>query len=203
VNRRLDPETDPWSQVCSPAQNDRSDCGEQAKSHWGEQAKSYRGERHSKCAAGNEQSGGELAAASDGVSKSESLSAQSGAQWGERPGEQGKKDCEAVGAQPLRASQWLKSILPEATNGWWDVRNKGNGTTVKFRWRDPGLQVVTLLRVTGEQLETLKQSDYEDAKGMIREKISLRLHNLSLDPTKHNKAMIAARKLGIDLDGFR
>jgi hypothetical protein len=118
----------------------------------------------------------------------------------QRPGEQDNKNCETAGAQPLRASQWLKSILPEATNGWWDVRDKGNGATIKFRWRDSGLQVITLLSITSEQFEILKQSDYEAAKSTVREKISLRLHSLSLDPARRDKAMIAARKLGIDLD---
>jgi hypothetical protein len=177
--------------LCSPAQNNQPEFGEQEKSH--------EGERHSKVAAMSEQNGGEQAAASNGVSNSGSPDAQSGAQWGERPGEQDIKDCEAVGPQPLRASHWLKSILPEATNGWWDVRDKGDGMTIKFRWRDSGLQVITLLRVTSEQLETLKQSGFEDAKSVIREKISLRLHSLSFDPARRDKALIAARKLGIDI----
>jgi hypothetical protein len=188
VNRSPEPETDLQSQAFSPAQTDRS--------KWGEQSKSPRGEQDSQVAAGNEQNGGEQAAASNEVSKSASLRAQNS----ERPGEQDNKDREAAGAQPLRASQWLKSILPEATNGWWDVRDKGNGATIKFRWRDPNLQVITLLRVTSEQFEILKQSGYEDAKSMIRKKISLRLHSLSSDPAKRDKALIAARKLGIDLD---
>jgi len=191
VNQNPEPETDLQSQACSPAQTDRSEWGEQPKSHWGEQ--------DSKVAAGSEQNGGEQAADSNEVSKSASPSTQNGA----RRGEQDNKDCEAAGAQPLRASQWLKSILPEATNGWWDVRDKGAGANVKFRWRDPNLQVITLLNVTSEQVEILKQSGYEDAKSMVREKISLRLHSLSLDPARRDKAMIAARKLGIDLDRFR
>src|SRR5262249_23170119 len=137
------------------------------------------------------------------VSRSGSLHAQSVERCNKRSGEQDKKECEAVGDQPLLASQWLKSILPEATNGWWDVRDKGNGTTIKFRWRDSGLQGITLLRVTSEQFETLKQSDYENAKSMIGEKISLRLHDLLLDPAKRDKALIAAGKLGIDIDCFR
>jgi hypothetical protein len=180
VNRRPEPETDLRSQACSPAQTDRSE--------WGEQ--------DSQVAAGNEQNGGEQAVASNEVSKPSSLRIQNS----DRPGEQDNKDWEAAGAQPLRASQWLKSILPEATNGWWDVRDKGNGATIKFRWRDPVLQVITLLSVTSEQFEILKQNGYEDAKSTVREKISLSLHRLSLDPARRDKAMIAARKLGIDLD---
>jgi len=187
VNRRPEPETDLRSRACSPAQTDRSE--------WGEQPKSLQGERDSKVAAGNEQNGGEQAAPSNEVSKSASLRAQNS----ERPGEQDNQDHEAAGAQPLRASQWLKSILPEATNGWWDVREKGAGATVKFRWRDPNLQVITLLSVTSEQFEILKESGYEHAKSIVGEKISLRLHSLSLDPARRDKALIAARKLGIDL----
>jgi hypothetical protein len=188
VNRSPEPETDLQSQACSPAQINRSEWGEQAKSHWGE--------RDSQVAAVSEQNGGEQAADSNEVSKSASLRVP----YSERRGEQDNKDCEAAGAQPLRASQWLKSILPEATNGWWDVRDKGAGATIKFRWRDPNIQVFTLLSVTSEQFEILKQSSCEDAKSMIREKISLRLHSLSLDPDRRDKALIAARKLGIDLD---
>ena len=188
MNRRPEPETGLRSQACSPAQTDRSERGEQPKSP--------RGERDSQVAAGNEQNGGEQAATSNEVSKPSSLRIQNS----ERPGEQDTKDCEAAGDQPLRASQWLKSILPEATNGWWDVRDKGAGATIKFRWRDPILQVITLLSVTSEQFEILKQNGYEDAKSLVREKISLRLHSLSLDPAKREKALIAARKLGIDLD---
>jgi hypothetical protein len=107
------------------------------------------------------------------------------------------------GEQLIRPSQWLKSILPEASNGWWDIRDKANGMVIKFRWRDPGLQVITPLRVTSEQLETLKQSDSENAKSNIREQISLRLHNLSLDPTRRDKALLVAQKLGIDLEGYQ
>ena len=120
-----EPETDLRSRACSPAQTDRSKRGEQPKSHWGEQ--------DSKVSARNEQNRGEQAVASNEVSKLASLSDKNG----ERRGEEDDKDREAAGAQPLRASQWLKSILPEATNGWWDVREKGAGATVKFRWRDP------------------------------------------------------------------
>jgi len=189
------PETKDQSQASSPAQNDRSELGEQAKSHGGE--------RHAKVAARSGQNGGEEAGTSNGVSRSGSLHSQTSERFGERTGEQDKKECEAIGSHPLRASQWLKSILPEATNGWWDVRDKGNGTTIKFRWRDSGLQGITLLHVTSEQFEILKQSDYENAKSMISEKISLRLHDLSFDPARRDKALIAARKLGIDLDCFR
>ena len=31
------------------------------------------------------------------------------------------------------ASQWLKTLLPEAFGGWWDIYPKDNGFAVKFR----------------------------------------------------------------------
>jgi hypothetical protein len=43
---------------------------------------------------------------------------------------------------------------------WWDIRDKGNRIELKFRWRDPNMQVITPLRLTSEQLASLKQSDY-------------------------------------------
>ena len=125
------------------------------------------------------------------------------AQENEDRGEQDKRDYEARGAQPVRSSQWLKSILPEASNGWWDIRDKGNRIAIKFRWRDPDLQVITPLSVTSEQLKTLKQSGSEDAKSKISEQISLRLYNLSLDPARRDKALLVARKLGIDLESYQ
>jgi hypothetical protein len=69
-----------------------------------------------------------------------------------------------------------------------------------FRWRDPNLQVITPLRLTSEQLASLKQCDYEDSKCRLRDQISLGLHKLSLDPVKRDKALLVARKLEIDLE---
>src|SRR5262249_39797523 len=48
------------------------------------------------------------------------------AQEGEDRGEQDKKDREARSEQQVDSSQWLKSLLPEASSGWWDLRDKGN-----------------------------------------------------------------------------
>jgi hypothetical protein len=105
--------------------------------------------------------------------------------------------------QPMRPSQWLKSILPEASSGWWDIRDNGNRMTVKFRWRDPDLQVITPLSITSEQFETLRQNSYEEAKSRINEQISLGLYNLSVDPARCDKALLVARKLCIDLKDYQ
>jgi hypothetical protein len=118
----------------------------------------------------------------------------------ERPDEQDNNVLAVLTATPEPLSKWLKRILPEASNGWWDIRDKGNRIELKFRWRDPNLQVITPLRLTSEQLVSLKQSDYEEAKSKLREQISLGLHKLSLDPVKRDKALLVARKLAIDIE---
>jgi hypothetical protein len=75
---------------------------------------------------------------------------------------------------------------------------KGERFTVKFRWRDPDLQVITLLRLHKYELEALKQSSPDDARQSIREQVLMNLHSLLLDQTKRDKALIAAKKLGIE-----
>jgi hypothetical protein len=35
-----------------------------------------------------------------------------------------------------QSSQWLKAVLPEMTNGCWEVCPKDRGFAVKFCWRD-------------------------------------------------------------------
>jgi hypothetical protein len=52
-------------------------------------------------------------------------------------------------------------------------------------------------------LGSLEKSDYEDAKKRIREHIYLGLQKLSLDPGKRDKALLVARKLGIDLEEYQ
>ena len=222
-------EADLQSQASSPAQNNQSEGSEQAKDRWGEQrSKVTIGSEQNggeQAAASNgvsksgappaqrgEQRGEQRMENGEGDDRRQIANKPEGkdrvmhehsAQGGERRGEQDKKDYEAGGEQPLHTSQWLKSLLPEASNGWWDVRDKGNRIAIMFRWRDPELQVLTPLRVPSEEFETLKQSDYEDAKSRIKEQISLRLHNLSLDPAKRDKALIVAQKLGIDLGEYQ
>ena len=99
-----------------------------------------------------------------------------------------------------QVSQWLKAILPEMTNGWWDVYPKGRGFAVKFCWRDQERQTLSFPRISEEQYQTLKRSAPQEAGKIAYEQISAHLHNLSLNPAKREKALIVARKLGINLD---
>ncbi len=80
--------------------------------------------------------------------------------WGSSDEDEGERPVEADDNEPAneQASQWLKAILPEMTNGWWDVYPKGRGFAVKFCWRDPERQTLTFPRISYEQFQTLKQS---------------------------------------------
>ena len=101
------------------------------------------------------------------------------------------------------SSQWLKNVLPEASNGWWDVRVKGERLTAKFRWRDPALQVITLFHITRENIETMMQKNNESPQRMIREQIRANLHNFLHDPAKYDKAIVVAEKLGIEIENHQ
>lgn len=107
------------------------------------------------------------------------------------PGEQ------AAGEQD---SQWVKSILPDPLDGWWDVRSSGEGFSIKFRWRGPNQQSLTFPRLTGELLCTLRVSGHDQARHILGEQITEHLRALSLDPGKLDKAQFVARKLGINLE---
>jgi hypothetical protein len=98
-----------------------------------------------------------------------------------------------------QAASWLKSLLPEPQNGWWEVNVKGRGFAVKFRWRDTDRQTLLFPQITVEQLIALKQSDSEEAARTLRERISANLHNFLLNPARRDKALAVAAKLSIDL----
>lgn len=97
-----------------------------------------------------------------------------------------------------QATNWLKSLLPESQNGWWEVDVKGKGLAIKFRWRDPRRRTLLFPLLTSEQFKTLKESKSEEASRILRERIAANLQNFFLDPAKRDKALVAAKKLGID-----
>jgi hypothetical protein len=215
-------------QAGSPAQNDRAaegeqfglaqveqltqaslgeqDVGEQLESHWseqrptvagevkpspqgpraelrlerlpigGEQTEGHNGEQQSKVTVGGEQTRGDQ-------TEDQATTSQSDKQL---PDEQ--------------YSQWLKSVMPDASNGWWDVRVKGDRFTVKFRWRGPDLQVIPLLHISREEIEILKQSSHKDVLRRIQDQIIANLQSFLLDSAKCDKALTAAEKLGITIE---
>src|SRR5262249_11052210 len=103
--------------------------------------------------------------------------------------------------QPMdgQAASWLKSLLPEPQNGWWEVNVKGKGFAVKFRWRDTDRQTLLFPQITGAQFIYLKQSGSEEAARILRERIIANLHSFLLNPSKRDKALAVAARLGIDL----
>jgi hypothetical protein len=100
-------------------------------------------------------------------------------------------------------SQWLKSVMPAASNGWWDVRVKGDRFTAKFRWRGPDLQVIPLFHISREEIEILKQSNREDVQRRILNQIAASLQSFLLDSAKYDKAVTAAEKLGITIENLQ
>lgn len=102
-----------------------------------------------------------------------------------------------------QASQWLKTILPEALSGWWDVYQKDNGFAVKFRWRDRGRQTLTFPRISHQHLQDLSRSAPAEIGRIMRERISASLRRFLIDPGKRDKAILVAQKLGIDPDDLQ
>ena len=100
-------------------------------------------------------------------------------------------------------SLWLKSVLPEASSGWWDVYQKDNGFAVKFRWRDRGRQTLTFPQISYQHLQALRGSATDETRRIMRERISASLRRFLIDPDKRDKALIVARKLEIDPDDMQ
>jgi hypothetical protein len=188
-------------QASSPARNGHDGGGEQIKTDiegWAtqtSQGEQFGGEPQVSVSDVGEEAGAVVA-----LESSPNKGEQTEHQWGEQAGgEQHKRNFPTnTRSAGDPSSQWLKNILPAALNGWWDVRIKGERFTVKFRWRDPDLQVITLLRLHKDELEALKQTDHENARHCIREQVLMNLHNLLLDQSKRDKALVASEKLGID-----
>src|SRR6266545_2174808 len=200
VNRGTGLETDLQSQAGSPAQDD---------SERGEHEGADRGEQPTPVSAKGEQTGGEQAGKNGGAcvwgSEERNAGKQSSDNQGSRGEKEGERPVEADDNEPAneQASQWLKAILPEMTNGWWDVYPKGRGFAVKFCWRDPERQTLTFPRISHEQFQTLKQSAPDEVEKSTYAQISAHLRSLSLNPAKRDKALTVARKLGIDLDEYQ
>jgi hypothetical protein len=112
------------------------------------------------------------------------------------------------GERPMeeKPTHLLKSLLPESQSGWWEVDAKGKGLVAKFRWRVPhgsdGPERQTLLfpKFTPDQIKTLEEKAFDEAVGILRERIASDLQKFSLDPARQGKAFTAAEKLGICLD---
>jgi len=94
-------------------------------------------------------------------------------------------------------SQWLKSLLPEAASGWWDVYFKGAALAIRFCWRDPAPQRLGFPAINSDHFQSLKQRDLVEVKQELQVRIEQHLRELLLNPDKRAKAMAAAEKLGI------
>jgi hypothetical protein len=142
----------------------------------------------------------------DGQISKENERAQGGQVTGKRVGKTRKKSghpledgMSATANKGGQAASWLKSLLPESQNGWWEVSVKGKGFAVKFRWRDADRQTLLFPQVTDAQFIALTQSASEEAAIILHDRITANLHSFLLDPAKREKALVVAAKLGINL----
>jgi hypothetical protein len=176
VNQRTGLETNLQSQASSPAQNE---------SEGSEREGADRREQPALASAEDEQNEGKRRGSSDE--------------------DEGERYVEADSNELAneQASQWLKAVLPEMTNGWWDVYPKGRGFAVKFCWRDPDRQTLTFPRISHQELQALRQSDPDEARRFMRDRIFAGLRKILIDPDKRDKATLVARKLGIALDDLQ
>jgi hypothetical protein len=185
-------------QAASPAQNDRAAEGEQLGPAPGKQRTPINGP-------GGEQAGGEQFDNPGGEQfRGEQFENPQGEQLGGEQTEEEVTTSQSDRPSPdEQDSQWLKSVLPSASNGWWDVRVKGDRFTVRFRWRGPDIQVIPLLHISREDIHTLKQDGLQDVQKRIRDQIAVSLQSFLLAPTKRDKAAIAAEKLGIEIENYQ
>jgi len=176
VNRGIGLEADPQSQVSSPAQ-DEFEGSEQDGADWRV--------RPAQASAEDEQNEGKRRGSNDDDDGDRHVEADSN----ELANEQ--------------APQWLKAVLPEMTNGWWDVYPKGRGFAVKFCWRDPDRQTLTFPRISHQELHALRQSSPDETGRFMRDRIFASLRRFLIDPDKRDKATLVARKLGIAPDDLQ
>jgi hypothetical protein len=176
VNRGTGLEADPQSQVSSPAQ-DEFEGSERDGADWGE--------RPAQASTEDEQNEGKRRGSNDE--------------------DEGERHVEADSNELAneQASQWLKAVLPEMTNGWWDVYPKGRGFAVKFCWRDPDRQTLTFPRISHQELQALRQSAHDETGRFMRDRIFASLQKFLIDPDKRDKATLVARKLGIAPDDLQ
>lgn len=126
--------------------------------------------------------------------------APQGATKAKRPKAKAKKAGAKRASSPgSRESEWLKSLLPGAAGGWWDVAEDGKGFKIHFRWRDTGRQCnLPFPRISAEQFQRLKEADIERARFLIADRIYGHLEDLcSPGSDRQDRASAVAERLGL------
>lgn len=102
---------------------------------------------------------------------------------------------------PEKPEEWLKSILPTADGGWWEVRSEGKGYSVKFRWRSTETTTaLTFPRVSADQYRLLRKEGENEARRIFTGRILGHLEDLTYEPGREPKARNVAARLGFDLE---
>jgi hypothetical protein len=103
-----------------------------------------------------------------------------------------------------REVDWLKSLLPDAESGWWDVRQEDQGFVIKFRWRAAGKQPnQTFPRISREQFQKLKEMKPDECIAELGERVAGHLDDLQFDPKRRGRARLVAERIGFRLENYR
>jgi hypothetical protein len=95
-------------------------------------------------------------------------------------------------------ADWLKSLLPKLTAGWWDVAANGKGFIIKQKWREHKKQLTQpYKRVGREQFDGLKEQEVTYAKQILFDKLWEHLDGCREHKTKatRDRARSAAERL--------
>jgi hypothetical protein len=99
--------------------------------------------------------------------------------------------------QMEEAADWLNSLLPKLSAGWWEVTPNGKGFVIKQRWRVSRKQETQPYpRMSREQFLTLKGIDHGKAEHILADRILGHLNDCFADRGKRDKARCAAARIG-------
>jgi len=109
-----------------------------------------------------------------------------------------KAGAKRAGSPGSRETNWLKSLLPEAANGWWDPAEDGKGYVIPFRWREAGKQrKLQFPRISAEQFKRLKEATNERAKFLIADRVYGHIEDLCAPGSaRADRARAVAQRVG-------
>lgn len=103
--------------------------------------------------------------------------------------------------QKVTPIDWLhRSLQGRWPNGWWEVKDEGISFSIKYRWRSPKMQALTFPRLKKYRLDTLMGINEAEAGMIFQDSIAGHLDDLTFNPARRDKAVLAAERIGIKLE---
>jgi len=131
--------------------------------------------------------------------RNDQKAAPQGAKQAKRPKTKRKSGDDHARRSPgSREAEWLHSLLPGASNGWWDVAENGKGFKFHFRWREAGKQRnLPFPRISAEQFKRLKEATNERAKFLIADRVYGHIEDLCAPGSaRADRARAVAQRVG-------